>query len=89
MDFSTTATSITLFCSYGTIQDIISFGIPLSMNSTCPQDQYTGIDMDADCNFNSMGQNLTDYIQKAFDEQCLGQVSCSFEVNQEMFNQRC
>ena len=36
MDFSTTSTNITLFCSYGTIQDIISFGIPLSMNSTCP-----------------------------------------------------
>lgn len=67
MDFSTNASNMSLFCSYGTIQEIISFGIPRTMNSTCPQDQYTSIAMDLSCNFNSMGQNYTDMIQAAFD----------------------
>mmetsp|Transcript_22060 Transcript_22060/g.21241 ORF Transcript_22060/g.21241 Transcript_22060/m.21241 type:complete len:254 (+) Transcript_22060:403-1164(+) len=84
---------IDLFCPYGTMISIIEFGIS-DTDSTCFPDGTSGEELQnittlARCDLYSMGDQYNHEIVENFNETCLDQESCSYELALELFNEEC
>jgi hypothetical protein len=85
-----TSGTVTLFCSFGTMQTVSEFGLSLASGaSSCPTDQYGVLSVMDSCSIDSMGQNYRSVIENEFNLKCLNKVSCTMNIDRIMFNNNC
>jgi len=71
---------------------IIEFGLSDTSSTCFPEDStdaLKNITVLDTCDLYSMGEDKTELINTYFEETCLGQSTCSFDLTRELFSDEC